>query len=114
MQNKSASQMADDVIDALVNNFGKGASGFQIFGSNEDINNLTYNVSFLVYDYFWICISYEKGRVIPYIDFGGKIVKLKNLSAWWEKLVLEEWIDDLKDEVRLRIPDKYLQRKGWN
>lgn len=113
MRNTKASIMADEVIDSLIKHIGKGATDFQVKGINEDPNHKTFIVEFKAYEFYWVGIDYEKGRVTPYIVEGAHIIKLKNITSWWEEMTLDLWVDKLDMELKLRIPDKYLINKGW-
>ena len=113
MQNISANMTANEIIDALIKYIGKGATDFQVKGVNEDPNHKTFIVEFKAYEFYWVGIDYENGRVTPYIVEGMHIIKLKNITNWWEEITLDLWIDELSKELKLRIPDKYLKNKGW-
>lgn len=113
MRNDKASIMADSVIDSLLKNFGKGATGFLIENLNENPNQKTFTIEFIAYEFYWVGVGYEKGRVTPYIVEGTHIIKMNNLADWWEEIRLDSWTDKLAEEIKLRIPDKYLKEKGW-
>lgn len=113
MQNDKAGIMADQLIDSLAECMKKGAKDFQTRNINEDVNNKTFVVEFVAYNYYWVGIEYEKGRITPYIIEGNRIIRLKELMNWWEELDLSKWIYQVDFEIRLRIPDKYLEAKGW-
>lgn len=112
MQNDMANVMADKIIDELSDQMKKGATNYQIKDINEDVNNKTFVVEFVAYEYYWIGIYYEKGRITPYIIEGNHIIKMKNLSNWWEEMDLSDWVKEMICEIKLRIPDKYLEAKG--
>ena len=113
MLNKNAEAMADEVVDSLAKIMGKAATAFRTKDLCDDDGRKAFTVEFLAYVYYWVGINYEVGIVIPYVIFGNRIIKLKNLEGWWEKMTLDSWVKDLESEIRLRIPDKYLAEKGW-
>lgn len=112
MQNNSVNMMVNEIIDSLIKHIGKGATDFQVKGVNEDPNQKTFIVEFKVYEFYWVGIDYEKGRVTPYIVEGMHIIRLKNITNWWEEMTLDLWVDELATELKLRIPDKYLKIKA--
>ena len=112
MLNKNAEAMADEVVDSLQKIMGKATKAFRTRDLRDD-GGKTFTVEFLAYDYYWMGINCEAGIVIPYIIMGDHIIKLKELEGWWEKMTLDSWVGDLDNEIRLRIPDKYLMEKGW-
>ena len=113
MQTEKAKAMANTVVDSLIELMENAVSDFLIQGVDEDKNHLCFVIEFKAYEYFLCGISYEKGRVLPYICFGESIIVIQNLAGWWEELKLQEWINELAIELKLRIPDKYLEAKGW-
>lgn len=110
MENNQASIMADKVVDALTKTMGRDATNFQIKDINEDPNQKTFIVEFEAYNFFWVGIDYEKGRVTPYIVEGTHTINLKNITDWWEKMTLDLWVEDLVSELKSRIPNKYLEK----
>lgn len=59
-------------------------------------------------------MNYDRGR------FGCAIIKsdkygvgLSNSEKWWDTANLNIFVKKLDEEVKLRIPDKYLKAKGW-
>lgn len=77
------------------------------------INDNELTLEFIAYDYFWIIINYEKGRITPIIVLGKNII-LKDLRVWKEETNLKQWVSDLDSEIKLRIPDKFLEVNEWN
>ncbi len=113
MKNDIAIAMASKMVDFLTEATGKDISDFEIRNVNEDLNHKTFTIEFIAYNFHWIGINYECGRIIPYIIMESHIIKLRNLSDWWEEMDLDSWTDRLMAEIRLRIPDKYLTEKNW-
>ena len=77
------------------------------------INENELTLEFIAYNYFWIIINYEKGRITPIIVLGKNII-LKDLRVWKEETNLKQWVSDLDSEIKLRIPDKFLEVNEWN
>jgi hypothetical protein len=40
-------------------------------------------------------------------------ISLRNSQNWYDKADLNIFVKELDEEVRLRIPDKYLKMNGW-
>jgi hypothetical protein len=77
------------------------------------INENELTLEFIAYNYFWIIINYEKGRITPIIVLGKNII-LKDLCVWKEETNLKQWVFDLDSDIKLRIPDKFLEVNEWN
>ena len=110
MQNNKALVMADMIVDTVIDKMGRNASDFQIRNINEDDNHKSFTVEFVAYDYYWVGVDYDKGIMTPYIISGNRILRIKRCVGWWEKIDLADWIEALDTELKLRIPDKYLEK----
>ena len=111
MQNKTASEMANLIIDLLIKEFNNKAEDFVIYNVNEDINHKQFNIDFTAYNFYICTIGYERGSFGCGIKSGGVSISL--IRGWYEDLDFDIFIKDLKYELELRIPDKYLKAKGW-
>ena len=60
-----------------------------------------------------IQLNYEKGSFGCCIVTGEMGVGLDNSQQWWDKADFDIFFKELKEEIELRIPDKYLIAKGW-
>ena len=113
MQNDKASEIMKSIKTAVKKKMGNESTYFITSNVNDDPNHKSFQFEFLAYDYFWVGIEYDKGLVTAYINSGENKVEI-SLEDWWEKIILSDWIEQLDSELRLRIPDKYLDAKGWN
>lgn len=87
--------------------------GFCILDVFDDENNRAFSVEFVAYDYFQIKLNYDKGRFGCCIVYGEKTIELKNSQKWWDEADFDVFFRELKEELELRIPDKFLKTRGW-
>lgn len=87
--------------------------GFCILNVNDDVNNRAFSIEFIAYDYFLIRLNYEKGRFGCCIVLGNKTIELPNTQKWWDEANFDTFFKELKEELELRIPDKFLKSRGW-
>lgn len=114
MQNKTADEMSDFMVDSMVNFFGEKVTDFGIFNINEDNSHKAFCINFKAYDYFIILFSYEKGSFGCSIQVGNtSFIELKNSQKWWDDADIDLFLEELKGELELRIPDKFLKARGW-
>lgn len=113
MQNDGAKNMAKTLVGVIRDKMGDGASDFYIDNINEDANDKTFTLEFVAYNYMWIGIGYSRGSVLASVVEDNRQLIIDGFDGWWEKLDLDEWIPKLAEEIKLRIPDKYLKAKGW-
>lgn len=113
MQNKSIDEMTDIFIDMMMKYMDNRVRNFIVEDIYDDKNNRTFTVKYIAYNYFELKFNYDKGLINSYIRLGDRHINLNISQEWWEKTDLEQYIIELKNELELRIPDKYLKAKGW-
>ena len=114
MQNRTADEMADIVVDSMIKYFGKRVSDFAIFNIDEDESHRAFSINFQAYNYYMLLFSYEKGIFGCSIQVGEhSYISLENSQKWWEEADFDIFLNELRQEIELRIPDKFLAAKGW-
>ncbi len=99
MQNKS-----DIIIDEMIAFFGDRFDDYGIRG---------HFIDFKAYDYFSVQFEYDDVKFACYIRIGESRMKLDNSQERWDSADFNVFLKELKEEIELRIPDKYLMTKGW-
>ena len=86
-----------------------------IYDIVEESNHRAFKIDFKAYDYFTIEFDYENDLC----EFFIVLTKEVKLSLTTETAVysqITDWykyLKGIKDELELRIPDKFLKAKGW-
>ena len=111
MQDKIISRMADEIVDKLIEKFENTMTNFVIYDVNNDLNHKAFKIDFTAYNYFNCTIGYDMGRLAITLQTGKYSISLVN--GWYEKTDFDIFFKELKEELELRIPDKYLEAKGW-
>ncbi|KAA9085118.1 DUF6301 family protein [Microbacterium radiodurans] len=98
---------------ALVTRFGDGVSAFRVQEMSEG-DRPWLAVRFVLYDYWVIVFTYDRGAFGFGIDHGGVAVRLLGSHELRTSAIddLPSVLEALDERVRLRIPDKYLDRFG--
>lgn len=102
--------LEDVLIDKLSAHF-KGAAKDYVVKESTDIPFLQLIIELTVYNYYVIRVSAEKSTIFFSILQSGYQLPLFNIQL--SDSELQKAPLTLEKEVRLRIPDKYLQAKGW-
>lgn len=64
--------------------------------------------------FFYVVFQYNLDIIGCYIEAGNNIcIPLITDKNCYSDTVIEDYISKIKDELELRIPDKYLKAKGW-
>ena len=113
MQLNETHEMAMNLNNNIKDYFGNRVGNFVIMNVNDDPNHREFTIEFLAYKYFYITLNYEKGRFGCGIQTGKHYISLDNSQKWYEKTDFNIFFKELKEELELRIPDKYLEAKGW-
>lgn len=113
MQNKKADEMSDIVVDILIQKFKNKMEDFEIFNITETPYK-TFSIRFKAYDYFIVLFNYDKGVIGCSIQYGeNSFISLENSQKWYEKADFDVFCKELKKQLELRIPDKFLEANGW-
>ena len=86
-----------------------------IYDVVEEDNHRAFKIDFRAYDYFTIEFDYENDLCEFFIVL-TKEVKLyltKEPAVYSQITDWAEYLKGIKDELELRIPDKFLKAKGW-
>ena len=73
----------------------------------------TFTMCFLMYDYIHVFINYTRGAIACSVRDGDCYVFLKNSQEEYSKMDIDKFVEELQQEVKLRIPDKYLKAHGY-
>ncbi|MEG0314850.1 MAG: hypothetical protein RR646_06285 [Erysipelotrichaceae bacterium] len=113
MELNKTEKMANVFCDKVREKFGTRVDGFCILDVIDDPNHRAFSVIFEAYNYFPISMNYDNGRFGCCIVYEERGVSLENSQKWWENADFQIFLDELQQEIELRIPDKYLEKKGW-
>lgn len=109
MQNK-----AIEVSGKLKTVFGNRIKDTQIYDIVDETDHHSFKIRFLVYNYFSVVFQYELDIIGCYIESGNNAcISLLSEKYCYSDTNIEDYALKLKDELELRIPDKYLKAKGW-
>ena len=96
-------------------NFGNKMDSSGIYDVVEEANHHEFKIDFKAYDYFTIEFDYENDLCEFFIVL-TKEVKLsltKEPAIYSQITDWDSYLKGIKDELELRIPDKFLKAKGW-
>jgi len=114
MQLNETEKMANDLIDVILEKLGKRVKGFIIDDVSNDPNYRTFSIEFDAYNYFPLFLRYERGRIGCSIKYGENVyIGLPNSQKWYDNIDIDKFLNELQQELELRIPDKYLEAHGW-
>ena len=82
---------------------------------NDEPSQQTFKLEFKAYDFFAIEFDYENDLCEFFIVFTkeAKISLTKEPAVYSQISDWDEYLKGVMEEIELRIPDKFLQAKGW-
>lgn len=113
MQLNETEQMARSFNKMARESLGDKVGGFVIFNVTDDVNHREFSIEFTAYDYYPIRLNYEKGRFGCSIHYGQRHIGIPSSQEWWDKTDFSIFFEELKQDLELRIPDKFLKSRGW-
>lgn len=112
LQNKNSETISDEIINRLGDYFQKKIDDFMI-SEMTDTPYTMFGIEFVMYKYFNIVLNYDRGRFGCSIINGNRFLPLENSQKWYDKLDMNTFLKELEEQIKLRIPDKYLEFYGW-
>lgn len=113
MQLNETDKKADFMVDKLIVFFGKKIDSIVIEDVIDVPGHTSFSIKFVAYKYFPIRLNYDRGRFGCCISNGEIGISLENSQKWWDTADFDIFLEELKQEIELRIPDKFLKAKGW-
>lgn len=106
--------MAVNISKVLKNILDDRISSSKIYDLVNKPNHHSFKIGFIAYNYFYVVFQYNLDIIGCYIKVGNGIcIPLITGKNCYSDTVIEDYISKIKDELELRIPDKYLKAKGW-
>lgn len=112
MQSKGYEIIKTELKDALKRHFGDAIEDFMM-SAYTDTPHVMFRLEFTVYRFFNVVLEYDRGRFGCCIPSGNIMISLLNSQKWYGEADLEKYCEELDEQIRLRIPDKYLIFNNW-
>lgn len=113
LQSKSSESLSDEIIELLSAHFGEKVGSFSVYNM-MDTPHIEFNITFDLYNFFIITFTYDRGRFGCNISQGKYGLSLENSQKSYDKADMNIFLRELEQQVKLRIPDKYLAYYGWD
>ncbi len=114
MMSGPALELAKGVQSALRGYFADRATGFGVTNLVDNPSHLRFSVLFEVYDYLPLIFTYDRGSFAVAVDYGRRSVAIQPDDGVWAPFdQFDLVLTQIDREARLRIPEKYLEAKGW-
>ncbi|QAA35342.1 hypothetical protein C1I91_18770 [Clostridium manihotivorum] len=72
-----------------------------------------FSLKFCVYKYYIVILNYDRGHFGCSILLGADAISLDSNKEWDDNENLREFWADIDEQLKLRIPDKFLEANGW-
>ena len=114
MQLNSTETMAFEISKKIAQKFGNKISSRQIYDVVDEASHRAFKISFIAYDYFVVLFNYELDIIGFSIEVGAaKYISLSKNHNCYSGVNMDSYLEEIKNELELRIPDKFLEARGW-
>ena len=112
MQRNKSNEIARDIIRTAKETFNERINNITLFNLTDEPYKM-FSIKCTIYNYFVRVFNYDRGHFGCNIVCGDDAIALPNdiegdndcdFAAFWKNVY---------EQIRLRIPDKYLQAYGW-
>ena len=108
----NASETAERIINSLIDTFGDAVSAIVLDGVIDTPSKAFY-IEYVLYNYFCMRFNYDRGHFGSCIVNGENAISIQTEIEWDDECDYIKYWKAVKDDIRLRIPDKYLEKHGW-
>ncbi|MEI3604985.1 hypothetical protein SPD48_04725 [Pseudogracilibacillus sp. SE30717A] len=112
MQNKNSDTISDEIIQKLSNYFNNKIGTYSVYNMMDE-PYIAFNIIFDLYNYYIINFSYDRGSIGCSIIQGKYGIDLENSQQWYDTADMDVFLQELEQQIELRIPDKFLEFHGW-
>ena len=114
MQQNNFNDIRIDTGKKIKKIFGNKIRGIEYYDVVEEAGHWSFKIGFFAYDYFYVVFTYELDVIGFSIEVGnGRLISVMNTHNCYSNTDMEAYIRRIVEELELRIPDKYLQTRGW-
>ena len=112
MQKSNANETAKEIIRSAKLIFGDRINHITLSSVTDEPYKM-FSIKFTLYNYYIITYNYDRGHFVCSILYGEDTVPLQSNIEWDDECNYEIYWKEIDKLVRLRIPDKYLEKYGW-
>ncbi|MFX3617451.1 MAG: hypothetical protein ACE3JK_07975 [Sporolactobacillus sp.] len=112
MQKNNAKDTARKFIETARSYFGNKAQEFSLFSANDEPYKM-FSLKFRAYNFYVVILNYDRGHFGCCISFGSDAITLDNAIEWEDNADLHDFWISIDEQLRLRIPDKFLEANNW-
>jgi len=94
--------------------FGNRVRSLEVYDIVDEPSHWAFKIRFIAYNYFAILFNYELDIIGFSIQMGSdKYISLSHDHKCYSDTNMDVYLKEIKKELELRIPDKYLIAHGW-
>src|SRR5690625_1621046 len=113
LQHSSYEEITTYLKKKLIDHFqNKIGTTFSIF-NQTNVPYTMFNMQLTMYKYFNVILNYDRGSFGCSIINGDTGISLDNSQKWYDTADMNVFLQELKQQIELRIPDKFLEFHGW-
>lgn len=112
MQRSKSNEIAREIIRIDKEILGEKIENIALFNVTDEPYKM-FSIKCTIYNYFVLVFNYDRGHFGCNIVCGNDAIALTNTIEWDDGCDFTVFWKEIDEQVRLRIPDKYLQAYGW-
>lgn len=112
MQKNNAQDTAREFIKTAKKHFYNKIEGITLYSITDEPYKM-FSIKFCAYKFYIVILNYDRGHFGCSISNGNDAVSLDSSKEWDDNCDLGEFWADIDKQLKLRIPDKFLEANGW-
>lgn len=112
MQNNNGKEISKSLINQLISYFQEKIDNF-VVSEITDTPYTMFQIEFSMYKYFYVVLNYDRGLFGCSVMNGNRYFALESSQEWYDQADMNIFLKELEQQIKLRIPDKFLEFYGW-
>ncbi|BAJ74804.1 hypothetical protein MTES_1840 [Microbacterium testaceum StLB037] len=113
LSDKPAVDLAREFVSAFRGFFGDRVGRFSVKDIVDGDGHTEFSVLFDIYAFFPLRFNFDRGAFGFSIDYGERGISVEPVTGWPEFTDLSLVATELDREIRMRIPERFLEDRGW-
>lgn len=112
MQISKSNEIAREIIRTAKEILGEKICNIALFNVTDEPYKM-FSIKCTIYNYFVLLFNYDRGHFGCNIMCGNDAIAIPTNIEWDDDCDFAFFLKEIDEQIRLRIPDKYLKAYGW-
>ncbi len=112
IRKNKANEIAKEIIRSAKSVFNEKITNISLFEVTDEPYSM-FSIKFVAYEYFVVRCNYDRGHFGCNIVSGEDAISIQCKIEWDDHCDYKLFWNEINEQIRLRIPDKFLSANNW-